>query len=48
MHMVDIFLFRTKIWFGDRVSHSPGWPQIHYASENDLEFLIFLSLPPAS
>lgn len=29
-----------------RVSYGLGWPQIHYATENDIEFLILQAPPP--
>lgn len=32
----------------DMVSCSPGWPQIHYVAQDDLQLLILLPLPPGS
>lgn len=31
---------------GDRISGSSGWSLTHYATQDDLERLIFPSLPP--
>lgn len=41
---IDFFLF--FLFFEDRVSCSPGWYQILYVTEGDLELLILLPLPP--
>lgn len=41
-----IFSGDLFVCFGDRVQVSPGLPKTHYVAEIDLEFLIFLTLPP--
>lgn len=34
------------VYFLDKITRSPGYPQINYVAKDDLDFMIFLSLPP--